>query len=203
MNYPQVSINPADIRPGSTLAWLGGRGGISGILSWIIALIDPYWRNLRWQFISVDGAEMKTGRPWHLSQVIGLLPDGTVIVDEATTPRARRIALELLGGHYCIVNWQTGDADPAQIGRFIRENEDSPYSVDAYIWTALHVLTRGWFPRILIRREMCWQRNSNFCWYVGVSWCELDDYPWLPNFCRQVEGRKPVAIPRRALWRRK
>jgi hypothetical protein len=146
-----VIYPPATIRLGSTLLWKG-KGVWYEILSRLIKWFDPDpWVREVWD---------RWG--WHLTQVVGQTDDGDWIIDEATAPHDRRVALSLCTGEYKVINWLEETPKQAKCDRFVASYSGFRYDPLSYLWTLLNRMTGGYFPVISDKLHNCWERNGCF-----------------------------------------
>lgn len=149
-------------------------GALANILSTGIHILDPEeWVRRNYEVWC---------HYWHMSQVVKYDPTHGWIIDEATGEGSRQIPLSEVKGRIYLVNWIPRPLTEEECERFVTFYKNCRYDYAAYIWTTANRLSRGFIPRIMDNRQMCWERNADFNGFFGYPWCQPNEMPYMPLF---------------------
>lgn len=163
-----VCINENKIKLGSILVWKGG-GILYAVLSFLIRKIDnPEWDGWGWHMSFIS----RYGNGWW--------------VCEATGEGVREERLANLKGEYKAFNIPLPLLGSEPVREFVKQHKGRKYHSLGYLWKALYILTRGHFPRILTRKQVCWDLVFEFCDDMGAEITDEEVPPYLINFLSYV-----------------
>ena len=158
-------INNDDIKLGSVLVWKGN-GFLFEVLSRLIKRIDaPSWDRWGWHTSFISKSDAIDG--W-----CDCSADGNGVNERPLTER---------GGEYRVYNIPLPLLSADRISEFVRQHKGRRYHSLGYVWKAIYILTNGHFPRILTKKQVCWDLVFEFCDDMGTEITDEDVPPYLIN----------------------
>lgn len=163
-------INNEKIKLGSIIIW-EGNGILYEVLSRLIQWIDsPEWDRWGWHTSFISKRDEDDN--WCDCSADGSGINEKPIADREGRYKVFNIPLPLLGTE--------------TVREFVQIHKGRKYHSLGYLWKALYILTRGHFPRILTRKQVCWDLVFEFCDDMGTEITDEEVPPYIINLLSYV-----------------